>query len=126
MNDKEWVEDKIDKAYEILNKSLLTHEGKIDKKYRSAFSSFGAAVIMGTDRSAISGFWSANSETNKDTVVACIYELLSGITIDPKKNKCSSQEIVKYFEDAKFSKDELLNAAAAFKMACDLFERIEK
>ena len=148
MTEREWIENKITDAKRIIEQNGFVKNGKIDKTVRSYFSSFGAAVIMGTVSTAVSGFWNVSKEdktdnmpagkTKKNTtsqkylVVSCIYELLGGSADDVKRckkdNKISpsGKEIADKFRSLLSGRDdvdEVLNAAASLKLACDLFER---
>ena len=136
MTDKEWIEKHIDQAYEIIKDVLLNGDanGKIPKKFRNGFSSFGASVIMGSVSSASVSFWSAgkndmdqdeivksdsnnNDASYKANLVKCVYKLLSG-------EKLTDQNVIEKFKGFDNRRDDVLNATAALKLACDLFERL--
>ena len=131
MTDREIIESKVDDARKIIENSGILDDGKIKKIYRSYLSSFGAAVIMGTSNAAISGFWNSgganeNGSTDKHIVVSWILSLLSGIELNREKDedekvKPSLNEVLANF--SKYDQEEILNAAASLKVACDLFER---
>lgn len=113
--DKKKVNEYIEYAYDVLKTSNIVADNKLTANYRAQISSFGAAIIMGNVKTAVSYFCKAD----KKEVVKVIYRTLN-------KNQCSSNvkgpELFNDLVANKYSKDDVLEAAVAVKLAMNLFE----
>lgn len=144
--DKRIVDTYLDKAYEAIKKSGILENGKVKKSYRSQISAFGASISMGSTKAAIAFFSKqGGSEIQRPRILYAIYLTLNSKEIYVKNddNKFNDNQILnkqcciaadKLFKglnnkNSKFisySKEDILNAAIAVKLAMNLYELEEK
>lgn len=122
------VDKNIPYAYEGIREAKIAKDGKVSKAYRGQISTLGAAITMGSIRSAVCYF---SEKANNGTDVNRSY-LLDAITYVLKNNEDTKKryngkelkEIVNESEDAKLTsiKEDIINAAIAIKLALNLYE----
>ena len=109
--------------------------GKINKSYRSAISSFGAAVTMGSFRAAVS-FFSADAEKGDSGISRSLLLRAMDHVVNPKKvwsEKSKAKEEVQAIvihtldtrTDIRKMQDDYLHAAVALKLAMNAFDMSE-
>ena len=121
---KKTVNDLIPYAYEALRESGIAKNGRIDKKYRSQISSFGAAITMGSLLSAIAFFSDEGSaEVDRQKLMDAILYIL-------KNHKKCGDDIKKLYEYVNKQKnnssnykaqEDIINAAISLKLAMNLY-----
>ena len=76
---KKRVDQWIPKAKEALEAVGIAEKGKISKGFRGQIASFGAAVVMGSFKSAVA-FFSKNggSKTEREKLVEAMYFVIKG------------------------------------------------
>ena len=125
---KEFIEEHIMDAYNILKESEIVdkdNKNKIDKSYRSQMSAFGVIVIMGTLKAAVSDYSDENSHSNlnKKIIIECIWKLMKKYDNYKDSKYNSLQECMKNNQCNKEQlKEDVLNAATTLKYAMNLFE----
>lgn len=121
------VDKLLPEAYEALENFEIASKGKIDKKFRSYISTYGAAITMGSLLSA-TAFFSAKGSAAEDRykLLNAIYYLIaeSGKSVSDIKN----YDLFNYIKDKEKTgegpkvKEEVINAAIALKLAMNLYE----
>ena len=95
---------------------------KLPSEYKGYVSSFGAAVLQSGLKAAIAFYESKSSSSvpNKKPLMLAILELIT----DKKPDKKNKDSLLKYVikNDSLELKDEILDAAAALKLAINTFE----
>lgn len=111
------------KAYQALQDFGIARDGKVPHTFRSYISSFGAAIVMGSLRAAIS-FHSKqdNARLQRDSLMKAIYSLI----VEPENiEEVESASLLKYVfahpeqEDA--IKECIYNASIALKLAMNMY-----
>lgn len=118
-------------AYDALEDTKITKDGKMDKAFRSQISSFGAAVTMGSMLSAIAFFSEKGSaEVDRTKLMKAILVVLKK---SGKANNTNANELYQYIFEAKRKKiseaklkEDVINAAIAIKLAMNLYVLEEK
>jgi len=126
---KKTVNDLIPYAYEALRESGIAKKGRIDKKYRSQISSFGAAITMGSLLSAIA-FFSDKGSAEVDRQEVDRQKLMDAILYILKNHKKCGDDIKKLYEYVNKQKnnssnykaqEDIINAAISLKLAMNLY-----
>ncbi|MGL4607983.1 MAG: hypothetical protein ACRCU3_11020 [Eubacteriaceae bacterium] len=123
--DKKKVEDYLEKAYLVLRETyeldglvsfkFCDEKGTIKKAFRSQISSFGAAVQMGSLKTAVAFFSKkGNSEVRRDALMIAIYRI---IVPEGREELFSFVNANNNFE----TKEKILSAAVALKLAMNLY-----
>ena len=124
---KRRVEQLIPKAINLLNdnKEINNKEkGGIDKKFRSKISSFGAAVTMGSFKSAVAFFSEQNnSDVQRDELIKMMYNLYTGEQVESAKTVLIA---VANADEATLAdmKAFFIDASIAIKLALNAFNLI--
>ena len=120
MNKRE-VEQMIPVAYDAL-KSGIAESGKINSGFKGQIASFGAAVTMGSLLSAIAFFSKqGGSATERDKLLEDIWKVAK------KTYGLSEKSMFEYVRknNTVETKEQIINAAIAIKLAMNLFEEAE-
>lgn len=126
---KTMVDTYIPLAYDVISNEQIgiAKHGKVNKAYRGQISTLGAAITMGSLRSAICFFSSkANNDTDVDR--SKLLKAIKGVLDqDPKKGmkykkKKSLNECMNDTETFPNLREDIVNAAIAIKLAMNLFE----
>lgn len=122
--DKKKVEEYLEKAYSVLNETYVldglasfrfSENGTIKKAYRSQISSFGAAVQMGSLKTAVAFFSKqGNSAVRRDALMIAIYRIIEP---EGQKNLFDFVNTNNDFE----TKEKILSASVALKLAMNLY-----
>ena len=105
-------------AKEALIKAGIVQDGKINKSFRGQISSFGAATVMGSLKSAIAFFIEqGGAAVAREKLVQAMYYIISREKKEPKK----ILEIV-CMSESKELKEKFIDAAIALKLAMNFFE----
>ena len=76
---KKRVNDWIAPACKALEDVGIAVGGKIDPKFRGQISSFGAAVVMGSLRSAVAFFaQQGGAQVRRDLLLSAMYHIITG------------------------------------------------
>lgn len=119
MNKKQ-VNEYIDYAYAALKDSNIVADNKLTGNYRAQISSFGAAIIMGNVKTAVAYFCKAE---DKKEVVKVVYRTLNKNSVS---SKVEGPELFNDIVKNKYSKNDVLEAAVAVKLAMNLFENFSQ
>lgn len=119
---KKRVDQWIPKAKEALEAVGIAEKGKISKGFRGQIASFGAAVVMGSFKSAVA-FFSKNggSKTEREKLVEAMYFVIKG---EKKEASAILDEICK--PSANDWKSDFIDASIAIKLAMNFFELTTK
>lgn len=102
----------------------IAKDGKVDSAFRSQISSFGAAVVMGSLKSAVAFFADkGQASVRRDLLLLAIYYVISG-----EKTEKTPREVFTYIceNDNSQMKELVIDAAIAIKLALNFFEQPEK
>ena len=123
---KRIVNEYIPIAIEALNSNCCHIREKdsnvIAGTYRSAISSFGAAITMGSFKSAVAFFCDNGSSTiNRSELMRAIYFIVHGKEWKTAKEICT--EIIAITDESKLNeeKEAFINASIALKLAMNAF-----
>ena len=118
MNKKQ-VNDWILPAQKAIVECGIAENGKIDSAFRGQISSFGAAVVMGSLKSAVAFFADDGSaQVKRSKLITAMYFVISG---GEKKNpKYVFAYICKH--DNRHTKEQFINASIAIKLAMNFFD----
>lgn len=117
-------------AYEAIQKAdIVEKNGKVKKSYRGQISTLGAAITLGSLKSAIC-YFNAKAENNTDVdrtklLKAIQYVLITNEETKAKyESKASLWDMVKDIQlaDSMEIKEDIINAAIAIKLAFNLYE----
>lgn len=119
---KKRVNDWILPAKEAIVRFGISNEkGQVVKTFRGQISSFGAAVVMGSLKSAVA-FFSADGEASveRTNLVRAMYYVIEKKDAEPK-------EIFEYIcrHDTALIKEKFIDASLAVKLALNFFELVE-
>ena len=122
------VNQEIGVAYEVLQECGIAKNGKIVKSFRGQISTFGAAVTMGSLKTAIV-FFSADkkAKVERSKLIKAIFEIIK----KDEKNKNVDDNIKDLYDyvSKKNNEDEckekIINAAIALKLAMNLYELVD-
>lgn len=120
---KKIINDEIAIAYEaIIKNKIINEQGQVQKTFRGQITSFGASIIMGSLLPAIAFFYdSEKSIVDRKKVLDAIYYILQARQKIGQDEKNLFEYAKKHQED---SREEILNASIALKLAINLFELI--
>jgi CRISPR/Cas system CMR-associated protein Cmr5 small subunit len=115
-------------AYKAIIDAEISKDGKVNKSYRGQISTLGAAITMGSIKSAIC-FFSEKANNNSDVDRSKLLKAISYVL----KNSEDTREQYKKVDDFKMYilnsdldiealKEDIVNAAIAIKLAMNLFE----
>lgn len=115
-------------AYKAIIDAKISKDGKVNKSYRGQISTLGAAITMGSIKSAIC-FFSEKANNNSDVDRSKLLKAISYVL----KNSEDTREQYKKVDDFKMYilnsdldiealKEDIVNAAIAIKLAMNLFE----
>ena len=118
MNKKQ-VNDWIKPAKEAIVECGIAANGKVDSSFRGQISSFGAAVVMGSLKSAVAFFANNGSaQVERSKLIKAIYYIISNG--EKKEPKDIFEFICK--NDNRQTKEQFINASIAIKLALNLFD----
>lgn len=123
MNKKK-VNDWILPAKRVIEECGIAQNGKVDNTYRGYISSFGAAVVMGSLKSAVAFFADdGNAKEKRSQLLIAMYSVIKN------KTPVSSVKPFQVFEyvcknDNRHTKEDFINASIAIKLALNFFERV--
>ena len=120
---KKIINDEIAIAYEaIIKNKIINEQGQVQKTFRGQITSFGASIIMGSLLPAIAFFYDSEKSTvDRKKVLDAIYYILQARQKIGQDEKNLFEYAKKHQED---SREEILNASIALKLAINLFELI--
>lgn len=120
---KKIINDEIAIAYEaIIKNNIINEQGQVQKTFRGQITSFGASIIMGSLLPAIAFFYDSEKSTvDRKKVLDAIYYILQARQKIGQDEKNLFEYAKKHQED---SREEILNASIALKLAINLFELI--
>ena len=115
-------------AYQGIIDAKISQNGKVNKSYRGQISTLGAAITMGSVKSAICFFSEKannNSDVDRSKLLDAIYYVLRNS--EDTKEKYKNVENLKSYvlnsdSDKEALKEDIVNAAIAIKLAMNLFE----
>lgn len=117
MNKKQ-VNEWIPSAKKAVEEYGIAQNGKVDNKFRGYISSFGAAVILGSFKSA-AAFMAHKGESNveRNLLIRAMYKIINGEDI-------SSEEVFRYIckNNNRRTKEDFINASIALKLSLNYFE----
>lgn len=121
------IDKNIPYAYEAIQHTKIAEGGKVNKAYRGQISTLGAAITMGSIRSAVCYFSEkANNGIVDRTKLLPAIEYVLQNNEDTKKRYTGKKlrEIINETENAKLTsvKEDIINAAIAIKLALNLYE----
>jgi len=121
---KKRVDEWIPKAKEALQKfGIATKDGKINSTYRGQISAFGAAIIMGSFKSAIA-FYSnkGSSDTERPALIRAMYYIVT----DEIKDISEIYDSIIKTADVKQLQEKFVDASIALKLAMNFFDMGKK
>lgn len=128
---KSRIDELLPCAYDAIN-SVVAENGIIKGNYKAQITSFGAAISMGSLLAAIA-FFSENSKSDipRDDLMKMIYYLVEKrnyIGVEQIKSKIKSYDLFNYVKNNnnESTKQLVLDAAIAIKLALNLFKEEEK
>ena len=117
---KKRVDQWIPKAKEALEKVGIAKEGQIPKGFRGQIASFGAAVVMGSFKSAVAFFAKkGSSKTERQKLLEAMYYVMT----DGETSEDIFAEICKAEKDWQ---NDFIDASIALKLAMNFFELTTK
>lgn len=115
-------------AYQGIIDAKISKDGKVNKSYRGQISTLGAAITMGSVKSAICFFSEKannNSDVDRSKLLDAIYYVLRNGE-DTKEKYKDVKNLKSYVlnadSDKEVLKEDIVNAAIAIKLAMNLFE----
>ncbi len=117
------IDEYIPKAYEALTECKIANENKcIVRTFRGYISSFGAAIAMGSLKSAIAYF---SKDEKKRSLLNVLYYVLNGKTCEDKP---FNDEILLNSNESDVAEkgNDIYNAAIAVKLAMNMYEPIKE
>lgn len=120
MNKKQ-VNDWILPAKQAIIDCGIAENGKVNSAFRGHISSFGAAVVMGSLKSAVAFFANdGKAKVSRSKLVLAIYQVITNETIEDPE--VVFQYICK--NDNRQTKEKFINASIAIKLALNFFELV--
>lgn len=96
----------------------IAENGKVDNSFRGQISSFGAAVIMGSLKSAVAFFADdGNAKVSRSKLIEAIYYVITG---ERKRPKDVFMYICK--NESRQTEEQFINASIAIKLALNFFD----
>ena len=121
---KKRVNDWILTAKEAIKDNEIPKNGVVDKTFRGQIATFGAAVVMGSLKSAVAFF----SEQNKSTVdrpklIQAMYQIIS----EGKKPKTPTKDIFQYVcdNDSYELVEKFTDASIVLKLAFNFYNLVD-
>ena len=117
MNKKQ-VNDWILPAKKAIEVCGIAKDGKVDSAFRGQISSFGAAIVMGSLKSAVAFFAvDGSAKVPRSKLIVAIYYTIKGDKKEPK-------EIFEYLcqNDTWYTKEQFIDASIAIKLAMNFFD----
>lgn len=123
---KRRVDDWILKAKTALEVTEIANNGKVPGGFRGQISAFGAAMVMGSFRSAVA-FYTENGDAavkRQKLLQAVYYVICDDKDLSLKDERMSPQNIFKYVceNDTKELKESFIDASIAVKLAMNFFD----
>ena len=119
---KQRVNDWIPSAAEALEVAGIAQNGKVDSKFRGQISSFGAAVTMGSLKSAAAFFAKqGGAAVPRERLLTAMYYVITG---EEKKPNEVFLKICNH--DDHYMREQFVDAAIALKLAMNLYELVEE
>ena len=120
MNKKQ-VNDWILPAKQAIIDCGIAENGKVNSAFRGQISSFGAAVVMGSLKSAVAFFADdGKAKVPRSKLILAIYQVITNKTIEDPE--VVFQYICK--NDNRQTKEKFINASIAIKLALNFFELV--
>ena len=120
MNKKQ-VNDWILPAKQAIIDCGIAENGKVNSAFRGQISSFGAAVVMGSLKSAVAFFADdGKAKVPRSKLILAIYQVITNKTIE--EPEVVFQYICK--NDNRQTKEQFINASIAIKLALNFFELV--
>lgn len=120
MNKKQ-VNDWILPAKQAIIDCGIAENGKVNSAFRGQISSFGAAVVMGSLKSAVAFFADdGKAKVPRSKLILAIYQVI-------KKETIKEPEVVFQYicdHDDRQTKEKFINASIAIKLALNFFELV--
>ena len=115
-------------AYQGIIDARISKDGKVNKSYRGQISTLGAAITMGSVKSAVCYFSEKannNSDVDRSKLLDAIYYVLRNS--EDTKGKYKDVKNLKSYvlnadSDKEGLKEDIVNAAISIKLAMNLFE----
>lgn len=129
---KKRVNDGIEPAKEAMTLFHIAKDGKITKTFRGQISTFGAAVTMGSLKSAVAFFAAkGNSDVERPKLLQAMYYVIKKIEDKDYKFISDDFEPVKIFEyicknDNDKTKEKFTDASISIKLAMNFFHLVDK
>lgn len=125
---KTTIDRNLSYAYQGIIDAKISKDGKVNKSYRGQISTLGAAITMGSVKSAVCFFSEKannNSDVDRSKLLDAIYYVLRNS--EDTKAKYKNVENLKSYvlnadSDKEVLKEDIVNAAIAIKLAMNLFE----
>lgn len=124
---KTMVDKMLPVAYAAIKKSGISRNGKVNKSYRGQISTLGAAITMGSIKSAIC-YFSEDANNNSDVARSKLVDAIEYVLKNnpDTKNKYPHEDKLKYYvlktDKLAEVKEDIVNASIAIKLAMNLFE----
>ena len=118
MNQKQ-VNKWIFPAKEAIIEYGIAENGKVSSSFRGQISSFGAALVLGSLKSAVAFFAADGSaQVKRSLLIEAIYYVISG------GEKKEPKDIFEYIceNDNRQTKEKIINASIAIKLALNYFD----
>jgi CRISPR-associated protein Cmr5 len=115
---KKRVDGWILKAKEAIEVTKIAKDGEVNKSFRGQISSFGAALVMGSFKSAVSFFTEqGGASVERQKLIQAMYYIIFENLEDPKK-------ILEYVcnNNTKELKEQFIDASIAIKLALNFFD----
>lgn len=119
---KQRVNDWIDPAATALEVAGIAKNGKIDSKFRGQISTFGAAVTMGSLKSAAAFFAKqGGAAVPRERLLTAMYYVIN-------REEKKPNEVFRYIceSDDHHTREQFVDAAIALKLAMNLYEFVEE
>lgn len=122
MNKKQ-VNDWILPAKQAIIDCGIAENGKVNSAFRGQISSFGAAVVMGSLKSAVAFFADdGKAKVPRSKLILAIYQVIT-------ETKAENPEVVFQYicdsrNDNRQTKEKFINASIAIKLALNFFELV--
>lgn len=119
---KQRVNDWILPAKKAIVDNGIPENGVIDKTYRSQIATFGAAVVMGSLKSAIAFFSEKNkSSVERPKLIQAMYQIITN------ESKQETKDIFQYVcdNDSYELVEQFTDASIALKLAFNFFDLVE-
>ena len=117
---KQRIDRYMKEAIELLQNLEIVQNGKISKTFRGYISSFGAAITMGSLRSAIAfNSEQGGADKERQKLMQIIYRLIK--KPEDVENKKLLTYVIEKNNDVEL-KEEIIDAAIAVKLAMNMYQ----